>query len=232
MHAQASCLSCMLTNHVLTPYAVDEMISEFASSKELVNIAACTSEEVTSEAQTEQIIEVMRNRTSSYEDIYTAVELEQYDNVTEGDKIEIGDRFDTRHPDTHLMRRADGRSSSFEDLYGSTLKEVEEEKNGEKPEETSDDASTASEPMAKALRSEVQNQTPIDVTYPSGLNLIGQDECAEKSYTEHERLSRTGSLDIHSSAPKRRFHRQISSPDGLGFPDFQEEESEIEGILR
>ncbi len=226
-------VACTLT-YITTNTANDDQLT--CEEAELVALATTQEEEGLEAGNTEHVVEVLRNRTSSYEDIYTGVELEQADIVqqTAGDsELDVGDRFDTRHPDTHLMRRADGRTSSFEDLYGGGRQDVQGkgEDNGE-AEKMPDDESVASEPSVKVVHPPLTSSSahkPIDVTYSSGLNLIGQDESADEPEFEHDRLSRTGSLNIRAPSSRKHFHRQLSSPDGSGFPDFQEEPAH--GIL-
>lgn len=212
--------ACMLTTK---PTDDDQLMWEEAEHVAL----ATTLEEGRQEAvHTDHVIEVMRNRTSSYEDIYTGVDLEQGDNkqTTGETELDVGDRFDTRHADTHLMRRADGRTSSFEDLYGAN--HHGDVQNDEEAEKTPDDESVASEPSVKVVNPPPPPSTthkPIDVTYSSGLNLIGQDETCDEPEQEHDRLSRTASLNIRQPAARKKFQRQLSSPDGSSsFPDFQE----------
>jgi hypothetical protein len=212
--------ACMLTTN---PTDDGQLMWEQA---EHVALATTLEEDGHEAVRTDHVIEVMRNRTSSYEDIYTGVDLEQGDNnqTTGETELNVGDRFDTRHADTHLMRRADGRTSSFEDLYGAS--HHGDVQNDEEAEQTPDDESVASEPSVKVVHPPPPPSTthkPIDVTYSSGLNLIGQDETCEEPEQEHDRLSRTASLNIRQPAARKKFQRQLSSPDGSSsFPDFQE----------
>ena len=59
-----------------------------------------------------------RLASSSYENIYqdTKFQIEEEDIVIPGAE-DIGDRFDTKHTETHFAIRFDGKSSSYENLY-------------------------------------------------------------------------------------------------------------------
>ncbi len=79
--------------------------------------------------QTEDLVlldECQRLRSSSYEDIYkeTTFEPEKDESHILEDQTDVGDRFDTKHVETHLEPRLDGKTSSFENVYEETIKEA------------------------------------------------------------------------------------------------------------
>ncbi len=91
-----------------------------------------------------QLEDKHRLMSSSYEDIYVGTSLPGDEGLVSVDDVvpgEVGDRFDTRHVDPHLVKMPDGKSSSFENLYEeATVKESKdiEEKDVDEREKESD----------------------------------------------------------------------------------------------
>ena len=259
------------------PAAGDELHVEVAvdGAPAVVQVA----DEVEYDDEQATLEERHRLASSSYEDIYRETKF-----PTDGDDDEIeitaetiGDRFDTKHADTHLVSLPDGKSSSYENLYvesgGKEAESVEEKDIDEKekdevdidrpekgegedmkdgaatlptdelshvydhsrtaPEtlgtvdshshdsierpvklETHSVTSTSIPPKAKVL-------SPIDVTYESGLDLIGQEErlgeherdVLERSQSyDSEGVTEHGSSETHQEELRQRHY---SSPDDV-----------------
>lgn len=69
----------------------------------------------------------LKQRTSSYENVYDGIPLDPELNrmSLDASEMDVGDRFDTKQQDLHLQQA--GKSSSFEDLYQAAREEVEGE---------------------------------------------------------------------------------------------------------
>lgn len=206
---------------------------------------------------------------SSYEEIYVGAKLpgeDEEEGILVGEDIEIGDKFESKHVDSHLVSVSQGKSSSFENLYIASMKEsqdVEEKEVDEKEtteevdldkpekgegedekecmiqadlEKKGDFGSLSQIPEEAEIESKVEADSsvppttvsppdqfspppsaPIDVTYESGLDLVGQEQQTAVTFAseEHELLGRSLSYEAdHVPEPAPR-HRHFSSPDEM-----------------
>ena len=126
-----------------------------------------------------------RLKTSSFEDIYTETNLEYEDpsmNVDEA--LEIGDRFDTRHADLHLMTQAN-RSSSFENIesvYKETMKEAasKDEKDVDERERVLLELEAELERKEKGAE-ECEKESPVDQAAQAVVRPPVDEEALEKA---------------------------------------------------
>lgn len=129
-----------------------------------------------------------RLKTSSFEDIYTETNLDYEDSsVVPGEELEIGDRFDTRHADLHLMTQAD-RSSSYENIenvYKETMKEAasKDEKDIDERERVLLELEAEFDRKEKGAE-ETEKESPVDIVSDvstKGHNLVSYDDELEKA---------------------------------------------------
>ena len=257
------------------------MIQSFEHSGETTTISSeCLEQESTLDSETAKsdmvigaahivdehtLQEKHRLLSSSYEEIYVGAKLpgeEDQEEVMAGEEIEIGDKFESGHLESHLVSASQGKSSSFENLYAESVKEcqdVEEkevdereteevdlfkpekgegedekeadvEKSGEFgslskiPDEAEGDTKVDSEADSSVLPTTLSpptqfsppQSTPIDATYESGLDLVGQEQQTVVSFAAEERELLGRSQSYEDRAPEQASrHRHFSSPDEM-----------------
>ena len=228
-------------------------------------------EEVMDQAQQDadvaaQLEELHRLKSSSYEDIYSETDFVPEKPGPPPAKVDVGDRFDTKHEEDLFGLSENGKSSSFENVYVESTKEagdveekdvdeyeivkqeveadleheekgatenekdvvvdMEEQKELEKAEEYDTfetEPSQKDEPEESPETPERKGQgagfpAPIDGTYESGLDHVGQEEDQVLSTSAgSDSLGRSLSCDaepeqVESTASSPR-QRHYSSPD-------------------
>ena len=124
--------------------------------------------------------EMHRHKTSSFEDIYSETNLEfERSGQFPDEGLEIGDRFETRHSDLHLMTQVN-RSSSFENIetvYKETMKEAasKDEKDVDERERVMLEIEAELELKEKGA-GEGEKESPND-----GLKVVVDEEALEKA---------------------------------------------------
>ena len=228
-------------------------------------------EEVMDQAQQDadvaaQLEVLHRLKSSSYEDIYSETDFVPEKPGPPPAKVDVGDRFDTKHEEDLFGLSENGKSSSFENVYVESTKEagdveekdvdeyeivkqeveadleheekgatenekdvvvdMEEQKELEKAEEYDTfetEPSQKDEPEESPETPERKGQgagfpAPIDGTYESGLDHVGQEEDQVLSTSAgSDSLGRSLSCDaepeqVESTASSPR-QRHYSSPD-------------------
>ena len=244
--------------------ASTENVEQFLEQASPVQI-----EEVIDQAQEDadvaaQLEELHRLKSSSYEDIYSGTDFAPKKPGPPPAKVDVGDRFDTKHEEDLFGLSENGKSSSFENVYVESTKEagdveekdvdeyeivkqeveadleheekgatenekdvevdMEEQKDLEEAEEYDTfetEPSQKEEPEESPKASEHKgpgHPAPIDGTYESGLDHVGQEEDQVlTTSTGSDSLGRSLSCDaepeqIESTASSPR-QRHYSSPD-------------------
>lgn len=171
---------------------------------------------------------------SSYENVYTGVPLEPTVNRMSMDasELEIGDRFDTKQPDSKLQS---GLSSSYEKLYDKTEDQFDEE--GECKSESDAlssavvDVCSSKNTIIQSSHSSTGHSSPVYITVESGLDKLACSTSEiPSSFTAHtsrvkgEPVERSLSCDTTDTLDDgRTMSRPSSSPDVFsrvetGFP--------------
>ena len=225
-----------------------------------------------------QLEELHRLKSSSYEDIYSETDFVPEKPGPPPAKVDVGDRFDTKHEEDLFGLSKNGKSSSFENVYVESTKEagdveekdvdeyeivkqeveadleheekgatenekdvvadIEEQKELEKAEEYDTfetEPSQKDEPEESPETPERRGQgpgfpAPIDGTYESGLDHVGQEEDQVLSTsTGSDSLGRSLSVDAEpeqvestASSPRQRHY---------SFPDETMHRSSLEEIV-
>ena len=173
--------------------------------------------------------ELKKDMVSSYENVYTGVPLDPTVNRMSMDasEMDIGDKFDTKQPETHHQRM--GKSSSYEKLYEPDQEVSDGE--GECKSESTAASSLASGQFTASNVSSVHSShitnghtCPVYITVESGLDKLACDSQPNQGFSaydgqgvklkldvvERSMSCETGSLEEEREAKKLR-HR--SSPD-------------------
>lgn len=141
-----------------------------------------------------------RDMVSSYENVYTGVELDPTVNRMSMDasEIDIGDRFDTKQPDTHHQPL--GKSSSYEKLYEPEKAESDEE--GECKSESTSASSIASGQLTSVVQSVRSSHLtnshtcPVYITVESGLDKLACDAQSKQGFSAYDGQGVKLKLDV------------------------------------
>jgi hypothetical protein len=175
--------------------------------------------------------EERKKMVSSYENVYTGVPLEPTVNRMSMDasEMDIGDRFDTKQPDSKLHS---GLSSSYEKLYDKTEDKSEDEGECKSESTTLSSASTVIDvrsSFASTIHSShpsTAHSSPVYITVESGLDKLACDtngtgsSCfagvvSNSSRVKGDLTERSVSYDSTETVDENRdsIFRPVSSPD-------------------
>ena len=130
-----------------------------------------------------------RNMSSSYEDIYVGAKLPGEDeDIVEipSDTVDVGDKFDTKHHESVLLIRPDGKSSSFENLYEESMKESQDIEEKDVDEKEDDDIELFGPEKGESEDEKISDTAYIiPQTEDSHLSKIPEEsECHSKSESD------------------------------------------------